>query len=183
MITILKKTIMKKLWTLLLVLSLGTCMYAQNKKDSHRSERRKDMSEKMAQRMAQELELNDEMTAWFVPLYQEYQDSLRVVRRLGSLEIDNQAGLTDQQAEQLVEIFFVADETRTSISRLYHAKFKERLSPKQLLKIFMPRHRFNSEQQPRKRRGQWNSSQNNPPTFQGGFPQRGDFPNEMRDEE
>ena len=156
----------RKSMILLFALWMSIGMSAQTQQGNNREERRKNASERLAKHMAKELELNDEMTAWFVPLYKEYQDTLRATR-MDRFEIQNQEGLSDEQAEKLVEISFAIDEMRIALKRQYHQRFKEKLSAKQLYKIFMERPNIRRQMPQRNRQqGHWHQHGGN--GFSGG---------------
>lgn len=139
-----------------LTLGMGTTATAQkqNKKDCDRTE----MRTKMATRMANELKLDDKTQAWFIPLYAEYQDTLRSVRREFAIKpapellkpkADNDKeqtdkkdckkapkALTDAEAQQMIDNTFAREERTLSLKRAYYEKFKAKLTPQQLVTLF-----------------------------------------------
>ena len=135
---------------LLVALTLGSGMNlsARDKKTNNAAPTdRKEMSTRMATRKASELKLDDNTQAWFIPLYAEYQDTLRAVKRMGMPEMlnkDEKASnkakepkkLTDAEALQRIETIFSNEEKELSLKRAYYTRFKEKLTPQQLLSIF-----------------------------------------------
>lgn len=139
-----------------LTLGMGTTATAQkqNRKNSDRTE----MRTKMATRMANELKLDDNTQAWFIPLYAEYQDTLRSVRREFTIKpapellkpkADNDKektdkknskkapkALTDAEAQQMIDNTFAREERLLSLKRAYYDKFKAKLTPQQLVTLF-----------------------------------------------
>lgn len=163
---------------MLAAFSFSAGMQAQ-KANEPRKERRQidrvEMSQKMATRMADELKLDDKTQAWFVPIYTEYQDSLRSLRRLArpvsemGQKVDVKT-LTDAQALALVESTLMVSEMETALKRTYFGKLKERLTPQQLVSIFCRQPRL---QLPENRR--FNGQR--PHAFR---PNQGNFPVERR---
>ena len=139
-----------------LTLGMGTTATAQkqNRKNSDRTEIRT----KMATRMANGLKLDDNTQAWFIPLYAEYQDTLRSVRREFTIKpapellkpkADNDKektdkknskkapkALTDAEAQQMIDNTFAREERVLSLKRAYYDKFKAKLTPQQLVTLF-----------------------------------------------
>lgn len=143
-----------------LTLGMGTTATAQkpNKQYGDRTEMRTEMRTKMATRMANELKLDDNTQAWFIPLYTEYQDTLRSVRREFAIKpapellkpkADNDKektdkkdskkapkALTDAEAQQMIDNTFAREERVLSLKRAYYDKFKAKLTPQQLVTLF-----------------------------------------------
>lgn len=137
----------KFLTTLFALAIVGSSMSvsARDKKDNDKQDdRRAEMQKKMATRTAEEMKLDEATTAWFVPLYVEYQDTLQSVKRGERPEpkkdkADKKAEpkeMTDAEAEALIEKSFVQAEKEVALKRAYYAKFKEKLTAKQLVRIF-----------------------------------------------
>ena len=70
----------RMLMVLFAALTLGSTLSVQAR-DKKGDGDRKEISTKQATRMASELKLDDKTQAWFIPLYAEYQDTLRSLRR------------------------------------------------------------------------------------------------------
>lgn len=135
---------------LLVALTLGSGMSvsARDKKTNNAAPTdRKEMSTRMATRKATELKLDDNTQAWFIPLYAEYQDTLRSVKHLGmpakqgkdekaDSKTKDSNKLTDAEALQRIETIFDNEEKEIALKRAYFARFKEKLTPQQLLSIF-----------------------------------------------
>lgn len=143
---------------LLVALTLGMGTTATAQKPNKQYGDRTEMRTKMATRMANELKLDDNTQAWFIPLYAEYQDTLRSVRRefafkptpeLLKPKADNDKEqtdkknskkapkvLTDAEAQQMIDNTFAREERVLSLKRAYYDKFKAKLTPQQLVTLF-----------------------------------------------
>lgn len=143
---------------LLVALTLGMGTTATAQKQNKQYGDRTEMRTKMATRMANELKLDDNTQAWFIPLYTEYQDTLRSVRREFTIKpapellkpkADNDKektdkknskkalkALTDAEAQQIIDNTFAREERLLSLKRAYYDKFKAKLTPQQLVTLF-----------------------------------------------
>ena len=143
---------------LLVALTLGMGTTATAQKQNKQYGDRTEMRTKMATRIANELKLDDNTQAWFIPLYTEYQDTLRSVRRefafkptpeLLKPKADNDKektdkkdckkapkALTDAEAQQMIDNTFAREERTLSLKRAYYDKFKAKLTPQQLVTLF-----------------------------------------------
>lgn len=143
---------------LLVALTLGMGTTATAQKQNRKNGDRTEMRTKMATRMANELKLDDNTQAWFIPLYAEYQDTLRSVRRKFTIKpapellkpkADNDKektgkknskkapkALTDAEAQQIIDNTFACEERVLSLKRAYYDKFKAKLTPQQLVTLF-----------------------------------------------
>lgn len=143
---------------LLVALTLGMGTTATAQKPNKQYGDRTEMCTKMATRMANELKLDDNTQAWFIPLYAEYQDTLRSVRREFTIKpapellkpkADNDKektdkknskkapkALTDAEAQQMIDNTFAREERVLSLKRAYYEKFKAKLTPQQLVTLF-----------------------------------------------
>ena len=143
---------------LLVALTLGMGTTATAQKPNKQYGDRTEMRTKMATRMANELKLDDNTQAWFIPLYAEYQDTLRSVRREFTIKpapellkpkADNDKektdkknskkapkALTDAEAQQMIDNTFAREERTLSLKRAYYDKFKAKLTPQQLVTLF-----------------------------------------------
>lgn len=128
----------KQCLCLMLAAFLGgsLCVQAQ-KDDDGASGRRQARVEKMAKQLAKQMDLDDSTADWFIPLYVEYSDTLRAVRTspLRSREVDE---VSDAEALEAVEAMFAASECEAALKRAYYARFKEKLTGQQVLRVFMP---------------------------------------------
>lgn len=161
---------MRKQWLCLLFVALvGAGQTVQAQDSDKRDERRQEMVEKRAKQLARQFKLDDAATEWFVPLYVEYSDTLRAVRaRLPrSRELDK---LSDADAATAAESLFTAEERAAALKRSYYVRFKEKLTPQQALRLFVP-------QAPARRsnanRGAFGGPQGGPGGFPGGGPGMG----------
>lgn len=143
---------------LLVALTFGMGTTATAQKQNRKNGDRTEMRTKMATRMANELKLDDNTQAWFIPLYAEYQDTLRSVRREFTIKpapeqlkpkADNDKekidkknskkapkALTDAEAQQMIDNTFAREERVLSLKRAYYDKFKAKLTPQQLVTLF-----------------------------------------------
>lgn len=147
---------------LLVALTLGMGTTATAQKPNKQYGDRTEMRTKMATRMANELKLDDNTQTWFIPLYAEYQDTLRSVRREFTIKpapellkpkADNDKektdkkdckkdckkapkALTDAEAQQMIDNTFAREERLLSLKRAYYDKFKAKLTPQQLVTLF-----------------------------------------------
>lgn len=127
---------MKKMMILfLLLVSAGAGVHAQ-KPNKMGTVAGKDMAARRAARLAGEMKLDKATAKWFASLYAEYQDSLRAVRRSYAGARVPADSLTDARAEQLIEARFRLGETETAVKRAFYVRFREKLSPVQLVRVF-----------------------------------------------
>lgn len=124
--------------------------------DGDRSAQRREMVKRQAATLSERMELDATTAAWFEPLYIEYSDSLFAIRATTFPERDKKIDqLSDLDAEQLILDKFSGEEKTVAVKRAFYARFKERLTPQQLVRIFT--------QQPGQRGGQQHGGQ------RGGF--------------
>ena len=116
---------------------IGAGNYAQAQSDKT-TERLKAYSEKITKSIAKDLDLDKETEQWFINLYQEYQDTLLTTRVPMRMDERKLKKLSDEEATQLVEEIFAKNEKKAALQRAYYDRFKEKLSAKQLLKVFLP---------------------------------------------
>jgi len=146
---------MKRTLFTLLALALmctGTAT-AQNRGD--REQNRAERIQRMAQRQAEDLKLDDATTTWFVNLYTEYEEQLSAVRKEAMKDMPKpekkkesaeeedfqmkekeMKKLTDEQADKMIQANFDRTEKELQVKRIYYSKFQEKLTPKQLVRIF-----------------------------------------------
>lgn len=77
-------------------LTLGSTLTVQAR-DKKTDGDRKERLTKQATRMASELKLDDKTQAWFIPLYAEYQDTLRSLRRPVEMHAQSKKGKACKQ--------------------------------------------------------------------------------------
>jgi len=125
--------------------------------DSREQERRERL-EKRAKNLAKDLKLEDGTSVWFQNLYVEYQTQLSDVRRAAARKMprpekNDETGdedgtsmrekemkkLTGEQAEQALLASFERQEKELALKKDYYKRFSEKLTPKQLVRIFIPR--------------------------------------------
>lgn len=184
---------------LLVALTLGMGTTATAQKPNKQYGDRTEMRTKMATRMANELKLDDNTQAWFIPLYAEYQDTLRSVRRKFTIKpapellkpkADNDKektdkknskkapkALTDAEAQQMIDNTFAREERLLSLKRAYYDKFKAKLTPQQLVTLFCKpnrntapgRQQFGGRQGGMRQGGQFGGPQGGMMPMGGGF--------------
>ncbi|MGN0086108.1 MAG: hypothetical protein ACI353_01155 [Alloprevotella sp.] len=95
-----------------------------------------------AQRRARELVatigLKGDTVQWFTDLYTAYRDTLQrsAVKIRASRSILRTGRPTDTEADSLIVASFAADVQAAAIKAAYYARFRERLTPRQLLFVF-----------------------------------------------
>lgn len=141
---------MKRIILALLVALSATGATAQNFETSN-TKKLVSLTER-AEQKAKELKLDDANTAWFVPLYTEYQDTLRGVRRAimdGSVRkaAKEMKKMDDATVKRVILKNFDIEEQSLALKRIYFEKFSEKLTAQQLLAVFQDRPESNSGQQ------------------------------------
>ena len=124
---------MKNILTLALlaVFTMGTA-FAQELDSEKMAER----LEKITERKVKELKLDDETAMWFAPLFKEYNLALMVVAQKYRNE---KKDLDDAEILESIVNSFARTEEEVAVKRTYFLKFQEKLTPKQLQSVFMPR--------------------------------------------
>lgn len=174
-------------------LTLGSTLTVQAR-DKKTDGDSKERLTKQATRMASELKLDDKTQAWFIPLYAEYQDTLRSLRRPVEMRAQSKKGkackqgqapdvkgetpqaklgrlqFTDAEALQRIEENFSRTEREVALKRVYMARFQEKLTPQQLFVIFC---RSSMQQRPQKGRPQGGMQGGGHPMGGFGGPQGG----------
>lgn len=138
----------KTIFTLLLAI-FATAAFAQNEQRSQNSEdmatRRAQMTKQRTTQLIKSMRLTDEDEAWFTQLYTEYQDTLNALRdalrpQSQPEEVSGMKDMkkfSDEEASQMIANQFSMEEQQVAVKRAYYAKFSARLTPKQLMLIFM----------------------------------------------
>lgn len=110
----------------------GSTLYAQENGDAPR--KRMD-PENMAKMVAGRLMLDDETSAKFIPLYQEYMQKLAECR-VPQKEKGQQAAQSDQEIDEGIKARFAAQEKRLDVQKSYYDKFKDVLTMRQVQQLF-----------------------------------------------
>lgn len=134
--------VMKKTIFALMLAFVATAVFAQ-KEDM--ADRRAEMIQKRATGLVKSMKLTDEDEAWFTSLYTEYQDSLMNLRQAlrpeGQPEEVNgmkeMKKYSDEQIQEMIANQFTMEEKQVAVKRAYYEKFAERLTPRQLMMVFM----------------------------------------------
>lgn len=91
--------------------------------------------EQVAKRTAERLMLDDETSAKFIPLYQEYMQKLaecRVPKKDGNGKNDE----SDEAIDSRIQAHFSAQEKRLEVQKDYYEKFKGVLTMRQVEQIY-----------------------------------------------
>ncbi|MCQ2293172.1 MAG: hypothetical protein MJZ54_03970 [Bacteroidaceae bacterium] len=131
----------KVLMTLALVL-IASGAFAQ-KEDF--AARRAEWTQKRAEQLVKNMKLTDEDEGWFKALYIEYQDSLNALRdalrpETQPEEVNGMREMkqfSDEEAQQMLLNQFNMEEKQVAVKRAYYEKFSTRLTPKQMMLVFM----------------------------------------------
>lgn len=133
-----KKTILS---CLLLLSSVGAMAQMPGRFGRMSAEDRAQMLQQRTDRLVKDLGLTGDTVQWFGELYAEYQKALVAIRTDRSEETTNKRmrELSDQDAQRLIENIFSDQEKALVVKRSYYLRFCEKLSGRQLLKIFIER--------------------------------------------
>jgi hypothetical protein len=107
---------------------------------------RADLSAKKEQIVRETMQLNDQQSAIFWPIYREYQaqqsrlgaDKLAVVADYSQ----NFSAMTDEKADQLAQRLMQLDEKRMALREKYYGIMKKSLSPTIALRFFQVEHQL-----------------------------------------
>ncbi len=103
---------------------------------------RAEMLQRFADRLSQQMNLSEEKSATFKVLYMDYQMARQnAANPKGENEQQENVdmkNLTDQQASELVQKHFAAQEAQLKVDRDYYPKFLEILTPAQAAQVFLP---------------------------------------------
>ena len=164
----------QKVLSLFLCALLGMGVALAQGRDNDPQRRQRQM-EREAVDIAKELELDDPTTLWFSNLYVEYRTELnrireearrdmpRPERRRGGSETDepgqmsekDMKKLSDEDAEKLILGSFDRTEKELKLKRDYYPRFREKLLPSQMVKIFVRPQRDRGNGWNRDRQGGW----------------------------
>ena len=125
--------------------------------------------QRMAEHLAKEMKLDDATKGWFVSLYVEYRDTLMSLQRSQRMSEKEIQKLDDAAVTTLINESIARDEQVAALKRAYLAKFREKLTEKQVYKVMGAGMRPRGGDQGRQRQG------NRQGDFQGEGP--GGFPN------
>ncbi|MBR1733077.1 MAG: hypothetical protein IJ729_04980 [Alloprevotella sp.] len=149
---------MKKTSTLLLLLAAGTLAASAQQPDGGDDSKRKQRMERRAVEQAKQMQLDDATTLWFSNLYIEYQTELDHIRREARAGMPRPKGkpgdtpsademqvksgemkkLTDEEAEKFILARITMERKEAELKAAYYPRFREKLQPKQLMRIFAP---------------------------------------------
>ncbi|MFW5567867.1 MAG: hypothetical protein ACOCNS_05165 [Bacteroidales bacterium] len=136
-------------------------------------EMRAEFAKMAAQKVAGELKLDKAEREWFEPLYMEYADSLRKAQKIDLPEKNKEIKeMTDDEALEAVEKMFASQERALAVKRAYYERFKEKLTPQQLFRLFRPK---NERRRAAQGQGPFGPGMPPPPGMGGGFHGRPGF--------
>lgn len=95
--------------------------------------------QKRTSQMAQTLMLDDKTTTKFAPIYSQYlkdRMSTNKNNKLRVLKRDSVNGMTDEDAENIIQNKFAQSRKLLDIQEKYYNQFRKILTPKQILKIY-----------------------------------------------
>jgi len=153
---------MKKILLIFAVALIGLTASAQRHQGQRGGDPRQGL-ERMAEKMAKEMKLDNSTKEWFVALYTEYRDTLFSLQRQQRIKNKDLEKMDDAAVTQLIEQSLERDNRAVEIKRAYLAKFRERLSEKQVYRAMMGGMRQRGGDMQRQGRGQ-----NNDEGFSGG---------------
>ncbi len=122
---------------------------AQKSGGDVRARRMDEMSDRRAEKLADEFGLKDEKRAMFVSLFKNYRQDVRK-HRLADMQpqadaVKKETDMTDEDASARIQAEFdrkaqsiVDAYNRLETEKKYYEEFSKILSPKQLVKIFIP---------------------------------------------
>ena len=110
----------------------GSTLSAQ---ENGNAPRMRPSTEQIAKRMAGKLMLDDETSAKFVPLYEEYMQKLAECRTPRK-EKGSQAAQSDNDIDEDIKARFSAQEKRLEVQKSYYDKFKEVLTMRQVQQLY-----------------------------------------------
>jgi hypothetical protein len=107
---------------------------------------RADLSAKKDQIVRETMELNDQQSAIFWPVYRQYQveQSKLITEKLAIVTdyANNFATMTDAKADQLAQHVMQLDEKRMALREKYYATMKQALSPVIAVRFFQVEHQL-----------------------------------------
>jgi Spy/CpxP family protein refolding chaperone len=129
------------LYTFLIILFVGQHTIAQN---NMRAKREQVKAQKAAF-ITNKLDLDANSSQKFWPIYNEYQLKKEVISNrkrevMQKLTIDN--NLSETEFEKLGDEFIELNVKESTLAQEYHFKFKDALSPSQILKLYKAENQF-----------------------------------------
>ncbi len=147
-----KKTIFGMALLAMATMNVNAQDQRQRPSDEEMAARRAEMVQKQAEKLAKDLGLADEAQTQFIATYTEYQEALAQTREEAQSQKENareqrsekkNKELTDEEATQRIEEMFSRQEAQLAqgaasleVTKKYYEKFKETLTPQQLVKVF-----------------------------------------------
>lgn len=135
-----------------LALLCGQVVNAQDNNRQRPRMNREEMQEMQLKRIVKDLKLDDETTAKFTPIYQEYQAAMAALQpqRPEGVNPENNEGdgsrrsrrnrpqLTDEQIDQMMAASFEQAKKLADIRETYYNKFRTVLSAEQARRVIEP---------------------------------------------
>ena len=163
---------MKRILLLVAVVLIGLTATAQNRggRGGQRGFSPQQALQHAAERFAKEMKLDNATKEWFMPLYVEYRDTLMAVQRQQRVDEKALEGMDDVAVTALIEQSLEKDVAVTSLKRAYLAKFREKLTEKQVYRVMVGgmRPRGGDQQRQRDNFGQGGFPEGGPGGFPGG---------------
>ena len=107
---------------------------------------RADLSSKQGQIVRETMQLSDQQSAIFWPIYRQYQaEQSKLIAAKVALVADyanNFSTMTDEKADQLAQQVMQLDEKRMALREKYYATMKEALSPVVAVRFFQVEHQL-----------------------------------------
>ena len=107
-------------------------------------DRTKAMEKIEAQKVAfftKQLDLSPEESQAFWPVYNKYQEQFRSLRE-GRRPIRKKDGISDEEARELINKFFVTEEKELQLKRQMYADLDGILSPKKMVRLHFAEQQF-----------------------------------------
>lgn len=117
---------MNRILLIILLVSVGTAMWAQPRKEKVNAARIAYITE--------ELSLTPDEAEQFWPIYNELRREMEVLRKKNR-RLRNKVTTTDAEAEQLLLDVFANDEKLVAIQKEYYWKLKKVISAQRILKL------------------------------------------------
>lgn len=118
---------------------------------------RAEMIQRYADRLAQQMNLSEEKSSTFKVLFMDYQMARQnAANPKGENEQQENVdmrNLTDEQAGELVQKHFAAQEAQLKVDKEYYPKFLEILTPAQAAQVFVPQRGMGQRGQGQGQRG------------------------------
>lgn len=131
-----------KIYTFLLLVSTANFVLAQN----NIQQKREQVKAQKVAFITDKLNLDAEAAQKFWPIYNEYMDEKETIsnkkRELMQNMSDNQNSLSEEEFEKMGDEFIDLNLKESELAKEYHYKYKEALTPSQILKLYKAENQF-----------------------------------------